>query len=95
MLFSKRNGNHRNAGPAVTELLSQYAYLEQRAAEICFRRNVIISHNERRGVMDVVALSYLAQYGVSALGKDRAAAIAHNLELSGTCVGLADCILSL
>ena len=29
------------------------------------------------------------------LGKERAAQIARNLELSGTCIGLADCILSL
>ena len=95
MLFRNHNGSHRKTGPAVTELLSQYAYLEQQAAEICFRRNVILSHNERRGLMDAPALSYLAQYGVSALGKERAAQIARNLELSGTCPGLADCILAL
>ena len=95
MLFSKRNGSQKRVAPAVEELLSQYAHQEQHAAEIAFRRNVIISHVERRGVMNALTLFYLARYGVSALGKERAAEIAGNLELSGTCPGLADRILSL
>jgi len=95
MLFSKHNRSQKTVGPAVEELLSQYARLERHAAEITFRRNVIISHVERRGVMNPMTLSYLARYGVRVLGKERAAEVASNLELSGTCPGLADCILSL
>ena len=93
-MFFNRTKN-RQSGPARQELLSQYAHLEQQAAEITFRRNVIVSHAERHGMMDSLALSYLARYGVDALGRDRAAAIARNLEMSGTCPGLTDCILSL
>ena len=85
----------RNNGSASADLHSGFAHLERQAAEICFRRNVIITHCERNGFVDAVALLYLAQYGVGALGKERAAEIARNLELSGTCPGLADCILSL
>ena len=94
MLFSNRKKSRKN-GNAAESLLSGFAHLERQAAEICFRRNVIITHTERGGFVDTLALTYLAQYGVSALGKDRAAEIARNLELSGTCLGLADCILSL
>ena len=92
MLFRKprKNGNNLRQ-----DLLAQYGQLERQAAEICFRRNVIITHTERAGFVDPVALTYLAQYGVGALGKERAAEIARGLELSGTCPGLADCILSL
>ena len=92
MLFrtSRKNGSNRRQ-----DLLAQYGYMAQQAAEICFRRNIIITHVERGGFVDAFALAYLAQYGVRALGKDRAIAIARNLELSGTCPGLADCILSL
>ena len=94
MLFSNRNKS-RNNGSATANLLSGFAHLERQAAEICFRRNAIITHTERHGFVDAVALLYLAQYGVVAVGKDRAAEISRNLELSGTCPGLADCILSL
>ena len=94
MLFSNRNKSRKN-GSATANLLSGFGHLERHAAEICFRRNVIITHVERGGFVDTLALTYLAQYGVGALGKDRAAEIARNLELSGTCPGLADCILSL
>ena len=94
MLFSNRNKSRKN-GSATESLLSGFAHLERQAAEICFRRNVIITHVERGGLVDTVALYTLAQYGVCALGKARAAEIARNLELSGTCPGLADCILSL
>ena len=94
MLFSNRNKSRKN-GSAAANLLSGFAHLERHAAEICFRRNVIITHVERNGFVDAFALNCLAQYGVGALGKDRAAEIARNLELSGTCAGLADCILSL
>ena len=94
MLFSNRDKS-RNNGSATANLLAGFAQLERHAAEISFRRNVIITHTERGGFVDPVALTYLAQYGVRALGKDRAVAIARNLELSGTCLGLADCILSL
>ena len=92
MLFRKprKNGSNRRQ-----DLLTEYGHLERQAAEICFRRNVIITHTERGGFVDTVALTYLAQYGVGALGKERATEIAQNLELSGTCPGLADCILSL
>jgi hypothetical protein len=93
MLFSNRNKCRKN-GSATANLLSGFGHLERQAAEICFRRNVIITHVERGGFVDTLALTYLAQYGVGALGKDRAAEIARNLELSGTCRGLADCILS-
>ena len=94
MLFLNRNRS-RNNGSATANLLSGFAHLERQAAEICFRRNIIITHVERGGFVDTLALTYLAQYGVGALGKDRAAEIARNLELSGTCPGLADCILAL
>jgi hypothetical protein len=94
MLFSNRSKSRKN-GSATANLLSGFAHLERQAAEICFRRNIIITHVERGGFVDPVSLTYLAQYGVGALGKDRAAEIARNLELSGTCPGLADCILSL
>ena len=94
MLFSNRNKSRKN-GSATASLLSGFAHLERQAAEISFRRNIIITHVERNGFVDAFALTYLAQYGVRALGKDRAVAIARNLELSGTCPGLADCILSL
>ena len=94
MLFSNRNKSRKN-GSATANLLAEFGHLERQAAEICFRRNVIITHVERGGFVDPLALTYLAQYGVGALGKDRAAEIARNLELSGTCPGLADCILSL
>ena len=94
MLLSNRTKS-RNNGSATANLLSGFAHLERQAAEICFRRNVIITHVERSGLVDPVSLTYLAQYGVVAVGKDRAAEIARNLELSGTCRGLADCILSL
>ena len=94
MLFLNRRKSRKN-GSAAANLLSGFAHLERQAAEICFRRNIIITHVERGGFVDPVALAYLAQYGVGALGKDRAAEIARNLELSGTCPGLADCILSL
>ena len=92
MLFrkSRKNGSSRRQ-----DLLAQYGHMAQQAAEICFRRNVIITHVERNGFVDPVSLTYLAQYGVVAVGKERAAEIARNLELSGTCPGLADCILSL
>ena len=92
MLFRK---TRKNGGDAVQNLLAQYGYLERQAAEICFRRNAIITHTERGGFVDTVALTYLARYGVGALGKERAAEIARNLELSGTCRGLTDRILSL
>ena len=92
MLFRKPR---KNGGDARRSLLAKYGHLERQAAEICFRRNVIITHTERNGFVDAVALTYLAQYGVGALGKERAVEIARNLELSGTCRGLADCILSL
>ena len=94
MLSSNRNKSRKN-GNATANLLSGVGHLERHAAEICFRRNVIITHVERGGFVDPLALTYLAQYGVGALGKERAAEIARNLELSGTCPGLADCILNL
>ena len=94
MLFSNRNKSRKN-GSATASLLSGFAHLERQAAEISFRRNIIITHVERNGFVDAFALAYLAQYGVRALGKERAAEIARNLELSGNCPGLADCILSL
>ena len=94
MLFSNRDKS-RNNGSATAIMLSGFAHLERQAAEICFRRNVIITHVERGGFVDTLALTYLAQYGVVAVGKERAAEIARNLELSGTCPGLAECILSL
>ena len=94
MLFD-HNKPRKNGHSRTEDLLASLALLEQDAAEICFRRNAIITHTERRGVMDALALSHLARYGVSALGKERAAQIARNLELSGTCPGLADFILSL
>ena len=92
MLFRR---SRKNGDSAAQNLLAHYGHLERQAAEICFRRNAIITHTERNGFVDAVALRYLAQYGASALGKERAAEIAHNLELSGTCPGLAGCILSL
>lgn len=95
MLFSNRNKPRKNGDDAHQALLAQYGHLERRAAEIAFKRNAIITHTERHGLVDARALTYLAQYGVSAVGKERAAEIARNLELSGTCLGLADCILAL
>jgi hypothetical protein len=95
MLFSHREASQKKAGSAVEDLLSQYAHLERQAAEITFRRNVIIAHTERRGVMNLTDLFYLADYGVHVLGRERAAQIARNLELSGTCPGLTDYILAL
>ena len=92
MLFRKPR---KNGHSARQDLLAEYGHLERQAAEICFRRNVIITHVERGGFVDTVALHTLAQYGVSAVGKERAAEIARNLELSGTCPGLANCILAL
>lgn len=88
MLCTNRKKLRKN-GTGTAKLLSGFAHLEQHAAEICFRRNVIITHVERGGFVDTLALTYLAQYGVGALGKEKAAEIARNLELSGTCPGLA------
>ena len=75
----------RKDGNARPDLLEQLRQMERQAAEITFRRNVIVTWQTRR---DSHSYHALAGYGIQALGRERAAQIARNLELSGTCPGL-------